>query len=237
MSAVLGNRPTEAQSLVLHAALDERADAVAAWERWRAAVEFDDVDHGSMRLLPLVYRHLGADAFDVEVAGRLKGLYRRAWSQNQLLFRHAAEAVAALEARGIETLVTKGASLALLAYGDVGARPMDDVDVLVPIGRTREAIEALREAGWEADHEDPLAWTEVHHSLGFAGPGGGNMDLHWFSLGSRPATTSSGGPPWRSSWPGSRRGRPVRPISCCWPACTAPPGARCRPSAGLPTPW
>lgn len=182
MSAVLGNRPTEAQSLVLHAALDERAGAVAAWERWRAAVEFDDVDHGSMRLMPLVYRHLGAEAFDAEVAGRLKGLYRRAWSQNQLLFRRAAEAVAALKARGIETLVTKGASLALLAYGDIGARPMDDVDVLVPIGRTEDAIEALREAGWEADHEDPLAWAEVHHSLGFAGPGGGNVDLHWFSL-------------------------------------------------------
>jgi hypothetical protein len=182
VSSVLGNRPTQAQSLVLHAALDERADAVAAWERWRAAVDFDDVDHGSMRLLPLVYRHLGADAFDAEVAGRLKGLYRRAWSQNQLLFRRAAEAVVALEERGIETLVTKGASLALLAYGDVGARPMDDVDVLVPIGRTGDAIEALREAGWEPEHDDPLAWTEVHHSLGFAGPGGGNMDLHWFSL-------------------------------------------------------
>jgi hypothetical protein len=182
VSAVLGNRPTAAQSLVLHAALDEPAAAAAAWERWRATVEFDEVDYGSMRLMPLVYRQLGADAFDPEVAGRLKGLYRRAWSQNQLLFRRAAEAVAALEAQGIETLVTKGASLALLAYGDVGARPMDDVDVLVPIGRTREAIEALREAGWQADHEDPLAWTEVHHSLGFAGPGGGNMDLHWFSL-------------------------------------------------------
>lgn len=182
MSAVLGNRPSAAQSLVLHAALDEPPAAAAAWERWRATVEFDEVDYGSMRLMPLVYRHLGADAFDPEVAGRLKGLYRRAWSQNQLLFRRAAEAVAALEAHGIETLVTKGASLALLAYGDVGARPMDDVDVLVPIGRTREAIEALRQAGWQADHEDPLAWTEVHHSLGFAGPGGGNMDLHWFSL-------------------------------------------------------
>jgi len=59
---------------------------------------------------------------------------------------------------------------------------MDDVDVLVPIGRTGDAIEALREAGWEPEHDDPLAWTEVHHSLGFAGPGGGNMDLHWFSL-------------------------------------------------------
>lgn len=182
MSAALGNRPTAEQLLVLHAALDEPRTAVAAWENWRAAVEFDHVDHGSARLLPLVYRNLGPDAFDAEVAGRLKGLYRRAWSQNQLLFKRAAEAIGALEAAGIETLVTKGVSLALLSYGDVGARPMDDADVLVPLARTREAIEVLAAAGWRAGHEDPLAWTQVHHSLDFAGPGGGDVDLHWFSL-------------------------------------------------------
>lgn len=182
MSGALANRPTLAQQLVLHAALDQSAAATVAWQRWRATVEFDDVDYGSMRLLPLVYRNLGPNALDAEVAGRLKGLYRRAWSHNQLLFRHASAAIALLEARGIETLVTKGASFALLAYGDVGVRPMDDVDVLVPLERTREAIEVLGEAGWKPEHADPIAWTEVHHSLGFAGPAGGNLDLHWFAL-------------------------------------------------------
>ncbi|HEX5375561.1 MAG TPA: nucleotidyltransferase family protein, partial [Solirubrobacterales bacterium] len=179
---MLGNRPTPEQLLVLHAALDEPRAAAAAWERWRAAVEFDDLDHGSARLLPLVYRNLGPGAFDAEVAGRLKSLYRHAWSQNQLLFRRAAAAIGALEAAGIETLVTKGVSLALLSYGDAGARPMDDADVLVPLARTREAIEVLAAAGWRAGHDDPQAWTQVHHSLGFAGPGGGNVDLHWFAL-------------------------------------------------------
>jgi len=182
MTLALGNRPTAAQLLVLHAALDEREAARTAWERWRAVVEFDDVDHGSTRLLPLVYRNLGPDSFDAEVGGRLKGLYRRSWSQNQLLFKRAAGAIAALEGAGIETLVTKGASLATLSYGDVGVRPMDDADVLVPIDKTTEAIEVLIAAGWSADHDDPAAWTQVHHSLGFAGPGGGNMDLHWFAL-------------------------------------------------------
>ncbi len=182
MTPALGNRPTAEQLLVLHAALDEREAGRSAWERWRAAVEFDDVDHGSTRLLPLVYRNLGPESFDAEVGGRLKGLYRRSWSQNQLLFKRAAGAIAVLEGAGIETLVTKGASLAALSYGDVGVRPMDDADVLVPIAKTAEAIEALTAAGWSADHEDPAAWAQVHHSLGFAGPGGGNMDLHWFAL-------------------------------------------------------
>ncbi|HKT82312.1 MAG TPA: nucleotidyltransferase family protein [Solirubrobacterales bacterium] len=182
MSEVLGNKPTPEQLLVLHAALDSKPDAMAAWERWRGRVDFDDVDHGSTRLLPLVYRNLGPSSFDAEVAGRLKGLYRRSWSQNQLIFKRAAEAISVLDGAGIETLVTKGASLALLSYGDVGARPMDDVDVLVPIERAADAIEALSAAGWEPDHEDPLARTEVHHSLDFAGGASGHVDLHWFAL-------------------------------------------------------
>jgi len=183
MSEVLGNRPTSAQLLVLHAALDrDDEQARAAWGSWRRGVDFDDVDHGSTRLLPLVYRRLGPDTFDAEVVGRLKGLYRRSWSRNQLLFKRAAEAIELLGAVGIETLVTKGASLALLFYGDVGVRPMDDVDVLVPIERTGEAISALAAAGWSPDKEDPATWAQVHHSLGFAGPREGEVDLHWFSL-------------------------------------------------------
>lgn len=182
MSEVLGNKPTPEQLLVLHAALDPIPDALAAWERWRGRIEFDDVDHGSTRLLPLVYRNLSPQSFDEEVAGRLKGLYRRSWSHNQLLFKRAGEAILVLRDAGIETLVTKGASLATLSYRDVGARPMDDVDVLVPVGRAGDAIQALRRAGWSPDHEDPLAWTEVHHSLDFAAAESGHVDLHWFAL-------------------------------------------------------
>jgi hypothetical protein len=197
VSDALGNRPTAEQLLVLHAALDPTAAAIASWRRWRESVEFDHVDHGSTRLLPLVYRNLGAGAFDAEVAGRLKGLYRRSWSHNQLIFKRAAEAIAVLEEAGIETLITKGASLALLSYGDVGVRPMDDVDVLVPLEHTAAAIEALSGAGWSPDHDDPPAWTEVHHSLGFAGAEGGNVDLHWFSLW-QPASDKG---LWRASVP------------------------------------
>lgn len=178
----LGNRPSTQQSLVLHAALDRPSRAFEAWERWRAAIEFDDIDHGSGRLLPLVYRNLGPDRFDAEVAGRLKGMYRLAWTRNQVLFSRAAPAIAALEAAGIATLVLKGASLAVLSYRDVGVRPMEDVDVLVPFSRAEDAIEVLAAGGWETESEDPPGRVRVHHSMGYAEEGGGSIDLHWFSL-------------------------------------------------------
>jgi hypothetical protein len=182
VSPALGNLPDAAQLLVLHAALDQPAPARAAWERWRATVEFDEIDHGSQRLLPLVYRNIGADGFDPEVAGRLKGLYRLAWSRNQILFKRAADAIRLLGEAGIETLVLKGASLSLLSYADMGVRPMDDVDVLVAPTRAADAVAVLAAAGWQPEKDDPAAWARVHHSMGIAGPEGGNLDLHWFSL-------------------------------------------------------
>jgi Uncharacterised nucleotidyltransferase len=197
MGEPLGNRPTEEQRLILHAALDGSASALAAWQRWRQGFDFHSLDRGSMRLLPLVYRNLPPESFDTEMGDRLKSLYRHSWSHNQLIFRRAAEAIATLHASRIETLVTKGASLATLAYRDLGVRPMDDVDVLVPIERGRDAIEALMAAGWTPDQLDPLARIQVHHSLGFAGKESGSIDLHWFSLW-QPANDA---PLWKASLP------------------------------------
>jgi hypothetical protein len=182
VSEALGNRPGPEQLLVLHAALDEPGVALTAWERWRAAVDLDDADAGTVRLLPLVYRNLGPDSLGPEDSKRLKDIYRESWGHNQLLFKRAAEVVVLLERAGIETLVLKGASLAALSYRDAGARPMDDVDVLVPLVRARAAIEALGAAGWIPAHDDPDAWTQVHHSLGYSGARGGELDLHWFAL-------------------------------------------------------
>ncbi len=212
MSARLGNRPTPEQLLLLHAALDEPEKALPAWERWQAAVGVENADDASRRLLPLIYTrglHRILDPADGEfdaVREGLRGIYRRAWIHNQTIFARAAEAIGLLRGAGIETLVTKGASLAVLSYGDIGARPMDDVDVLVPLDRARDAIEALGAAGWAASSDDPLGWTQVHHSLGFAGPGGGNLDRHWFALW-QPAPDDG---LWRASVPIELSGIPTR---------------------------
>ena len=197
MSSELGNRPSPHQTLVLRAALSPPQQGRRAWESWRAAVDFDQIDHGSLRLLPLVYRNLGAESFDPEVAGRMKGIYRRSWSHNQMLFRRAAGAIDELSDAGIETMVLKGASLSLLAYEGAGVRPMDDVDVLVPIERRIDAIEVMRAAGWRPEKADAEGWARVHHSMGIDGPQGGNLDLHWFSLW-QPARDE---PLWRSAVP------------------------------------
>ncbi|MDC3957527.1 nucleotidyltransferase family protein [Polyangium jinanense] len=59
----------------------------------------------------------------------------------------------ALVARGERAMLVKGAALALTIYPSPAARPMSDVDLLVPPQRERAVIEALAAAGLEL-HEN-----------------------------------------------------------------------------------
>ncbi|MRG97902.1 nucleotidyltransferase family protein [Polyangium spumosum] len=61
----------------------------------------------------------------------------------------------ALVSRGERVMLVKGAALALTVYPSAAARPMCDVDLLVPPRRERVVIEALAGAGLEV-HEHPL---------------------------------------------------------------------------------
>lgn len=176
------NRPTEAQMLLLRAALDPPTEAVAAWREWRRTTVFDDAGAEQFKLLPLVAGNLPPDALDSEVAGRMRGLRRMAWSRNQMLFHASGRAIAALEGAGIRTFVIKGAALAHLAYADLRARTMADVDVMVPPDRATEALEVLAAEGWASTYADPEARLRVHHSVEVSKPPGGEIDLHWQSL-------------------------------------------------------
>jgi hypothetical protein len=59
--------------LQVHAALDADDVALDAFSRWRSAVDFDRIDGGSMRLLPLVVDNLGPSLGDDDVAGQPGG--------------------------------------------------------------------------------------------------------------------------------------------------------------------
>jgi glycosyltransferase involved in cell wall biosynthesis len=72
--------------------------------------------------------------------GMLRGIYRKAWSKNQTLFHEMAKVVEYLQHAGIKTMLLKGASLSLLYYKNNGARPMADIDLLVPYKQVSEKI-------------------------------------------------------------------------------------------------
>ena len=172
--------PTLEQELLLRAALLPGPVAVAAWNEVRPKVDLDRIDPVSQRLLPLLYRNLCRLHVDDPWLPRLKGIYRYAWSRNQMLFHHARALLGALAQNEIPTLVLKGAAVVLSHYGsDPGLRPMHDFDILVPTARAEQARDVLQGAGWSPVYAITPSFLRIKHAGLFQDRDGRHCDLHW----------------------------------------------------------
>ena len=179
--------PAGEQANLLAAALLSGPAALDAWRAWRAAADLDRLDQASFRLVPLLARNLDRQRVEDDWTPRLRGIHRRAWCANQVLFRRLSTVLATLGSAGIRTMVLKGAALAEQAYGDLGARPMSDLDVLVPTADFPRALGVLAGAGWITSPAwiaecaaDPVRFRSRQHAVGMrtAGDAGSVLDLH-----------------------------------------------------------
>jgi Uncharacterised nucleotidyltransferase/Sulfotransferase family len=180
--------PDPLQRSLLRVAFLERDQAVEEWRSLGGHLVLDDIwDAETHRLLPLVYRRLVQLSVEDPELPRLRGLHRRAWYENQLNLSRLAPFLARLEDAGIPAMVIKGVPLALRFYGDLGSRPMNDVDVLVPTDRMGAALRLLEADGWRS-HRDRRGRSQPltegfslmsDHSRIVAAPDGFFVDLHW----------------------------------------------------------
>jgi hypothetical protein len=188
LSFTARNWPSPIQLLLLRACLGDGAEAIAAWRAWQKRIEFDDIDLSSQRLVPLLHHNLTRLGVDDPCLGRYRGISRKCWYENQLLFQRTAATLELLHGAGIPTLVLKGVALAHLYYPGTALRPMSDFDIMVPLDRAEEALQLLVNAGWEGlVHSAYLRKPTPHvfqggHSWNFNNPAGGHVDLHWRAL-------------------------------------------------------
>jgi hypothetical protein len=150
--------PAGAHEALVRASILDGEAALAAWREWRRTVDFDRIDQASYRMVPLLYRNLERLRVDDPLLGTLRGIYRRTWCENLLLFRRLARVIGDLRAAGVESMVLKGAALASQAYGDAGARSMADFDLLVRRAEFGRARDVLLAAGWSAGRIGAEAW-------------------------------------------------------------------------------
>jgi hypothetical protein len=176
----LALRPSPEEELLLHAALGEGDAAHDAFARWRSATDFDRIDPGSMRLLPLVVHNLGSRLGDDDVAGRARGIAKFTWAHTQQAQYVMAPVLRALDERGATAMLLKGWAFPD-SYGERGwLRTRYDLDLLVPEPHFAAATALLE------DHGLSRAFDVVHgdqrlgdrHAIPFTGPGGLQVDLH-----------------------------------------------------------
>jgi len=97
---------------------------------------------------------------------RLQGVYYAIGARNAVLLTDLREVLSALQGRGIDVIVLKGAALAETVYRNLAVRPMQDLDVLVRERDTAGAARVLEELGFAPDDwYRPAEWyrTSLHH--------------------------------------------------------------------------
>lgn len=176
--------PTPQQEQLLKACLLEGKAGVKAWEAWiEDVVDIGDLDHGSFRLLPLLYKNLRRNGVQAAELPKLKGVYRQTWFQNQMTFHQVRQPLEALYEAGIPALLLKGSALILTSYQDYGARPIGDFDFLVPWEQTFPAISLIEKQGWVANPCYPVPLSKIYlsrtHALILRKDDQKELELHW----------------------------------------------------------
>lgn len=178
--------PTPAQELILRAALLDPDKAATAWNEWKRAVSIEDIDSASYRLLPLAYANLKSEFRADPFIQRIKGVHRHTWSKNHVLMQSVSDLLRSFERAQIPAMLLKGAALLHAYYRDYALRPMNDVDVMVPVEQAESAIELLKNNGYIPDSVSPLPFSERYipliHAYGFSISGRVSLDLHWHLL-------------------------------------------------------
>nr|NQU92800.1 nucleotidyltransferase family protein [Bacteroidota bacterium] len=176
--------PTEPQQFLLQAALLSGNDMLLALQKWRELVDFEtDIRFASFRMLPLLYQNLHQHNIDDPIMPRLKGIYRKAWSNNHILFHKAAAVLRYLQNEGIQTIILKGIALTTLVYKNFGVRPMADMDILVPLSQATKSIALLKNDGWIAQNEQYLEYNlKYGRSITFCDIKNTELDLHWHPI-------------------------------------------------------
>jgi hypothetical protein len=114
-------------------------------------------------------------------ADRLRQLYLANVGRNTLLFHEAGNILRVLQAAGIPVIPLKGACLGESVYGDIGLRPMADIDLLVRTADLAEALNVLRTHGFASarDFDIESARQYSQHMPLLLNRRGVPLELHW----------------------------------------------------------
>ena len=178
--------PTRQQELLLRASLLQGKKAIDSWYEWKSNVDLDQLDPGSSRLIPLLYKNLHLHKVNDSLVARFRAAYRLTWYKNQLLFHNVATLLRSFQSAGIQTMILKGAALISLYYKDYGLRPMGDYDILIHTEQIGEAIDLISELGWKNKSKSPNAFTNKYissrHAYELSDAAGMKLDLHWYAF-------------------------------------------------------
>jgi len=134
---------------------------------------------------PLVYQRLSRhhDSINIPLAvmEKMREVYLDNLKRNMRLYRDLELVLGLLAERHIPVIPLKGVFLAEKVYGNIGLRPMVDVDLLVPRPALATALEALDGLGYRAKYAFNIEreCRTQHHLPQLYRPGSVKLEIHW----------------------------------------------------------
>lgn len=146
-------------------------EALGAGINWPRLLDLS-VRHRVMPLLCARLQSLGErNPAPREIMARLKTLRRLNEGKNLIMLGKLAEILDIFDRNGIEAIVLKGPVLAAAAYGSVGMRQFDDLDILIRLRDFMYAKKLMANLGFRLDKEftpaQEAAHFRRHNELGF----------------------------------------------------------------------
>jgi len=134
---------------LLYAAICQGDISLENWVRWKKIGNIADLNTAAYRLLPMVYQNLLAHHFEDELTKILKGVYKRAWVENQVLFQTILPIEKAFEEHNIDYCWLGEAAMSKGLYGTEWIRPIAYVVFYISKVDRSKAFFVLKELNWK----------------------------------------------------------------------------------------
>jgi hypothetical protein len=130
---------------------------------------------------PLLYYRLKKQTLAIpdEVAAIFKDAYLNNIARNIRLYDELTRVLGCFQVANIPVMVLKGAHLAELIYGNIGLRPMGDVDLLVRKDDLKKVDRELCLIGYACQERNHVILKGSHHFHYTSSKTGLTLEIHW----------------------------------------------------------
>jgi hypothetical protein len=144
--------PAEADLELLRVVMAPADETAARWEAWAAGADIDVLSQAAYGLLPALYKALEVAGVTHPWLARVRGTYRRHWTERQRHLAAYEAAASVLTDAGIEFLRPADQQVGEFLH-EPAVLPLSRPRLSVSWWTAPNALDALAEIGWRVDDE------------------------------------------------------------------------------------
>ena len=166
--------PDANQELLLKTILNDSSSIQDMWQLWNEKVDFDHLDYDTCCVIPTLYKTLVKYEINSPNLALMKGLSRKFWCKNQLLYSQLDRLLNLADNQNISIFAIRGTAINLAYYQELALRPVEEIDLFVDSKKIDNFKQFLVNNNWQEISPAP-----VNNTLRFLNPKNGvRLDIY-----------------------------------------------------------